>query len=123
MLDVITYTDDLTSLRAWLLANKDNWPEINEDGKIISGKVKVYENGDKSVSMIECETLDFINASPLEILAQGERGVVDPNTLLTGDAITKFESVIDRTPIDITDLDTGEVIETVTPPLSVGVFA
>ena len=73
--------------------------------------------------MIECETLDFINASPLEILAQGERGVVDPNTLLTGDAITKFESVIDRTPIDITDLDTGEVIETVTPPLSVGVFA
>jgi len=78
MYDVITYTSDLPALRLWLAANHSAWPNhigIDENNVyILLDKTPTFENGTHSVSLMRVANLDFINASPLEILSQVPMG-------------------------------------------------
>lgn len=78
MIDVITYTANLPAFRQWLADNHLVWHRYigkDENGVyVLLDKTPTFSNGNHYVSLVRVDNLDFINASPLEILSQVPMG-------------------------------------------------
>lgn len=74
MIDAITYTDNLPAFRQWLADNHATYPKyigIDESvAYVLLSKTPTFSSGNHSISLVRVDNLDFINASPLEILSQ-----------------------------------------------------
>jgi len=83
---VITYTSSKSTLGQWF---EENMPEHiyyadeenQKDPKIKAQKTPTYANGEHSVSHLIVDSLDWIEQSPLEILAACDKGQ-DPFALI-----------------------------------------
>jgi len=99
MIDAITYTSSLPAFRQWLADNAAVWPKhigIDENGAyILLSKTPTFSNGNHSISLVRVESMSFINASPLEILAQCPMGG-NPFTLMDADARQKYSLAYPR---------------------------
>ena len=78
-IDVITYTDSKNTLADWFAENMPGRisyddEEAKEGVRLITNKTPTYSQGNHSVSLIRVDEadLDWIEESPLEILAQGQ---------------------------------------------------
>ncbi len=78
-IDVITYTDSKNTLADWFAENMPDRisyddEEAKEGVRLITNKTPTYSQGNHSVSLIRVGEgdLDWIEESPLEILAQGQ---------------------------------------------------
>jgi len=104
MIDAITYTSDLPALRLWLEANAESYPTsigMDESGAyILLSKTPTFSDGNHSVSLLRVENMAFINASPLEVLAQCPMGG-NPFTLMDADARQKYNLAYPRPVINV----------------------
>ncbi len=81
MKDVISYTDNLPELIAWLIVNADTFPDfiiLDDEGepRLNLDKVPVSYNGDHSVTLLRVDDAAFaaIQVAPVDILAECETG-------------------------------------------------
>lgn len=121
MIDVITYTDNLPALRAWLENKKDLYKEISYDESGVwlnVAKVPTRTNGNHSASLLRVEDTGFLIDAPLEILAMGD----NPHDSLDAYGDSKLELAMNRQEVTYTDPDTEEV-HTYIEPLNIGVIA
>lgn len=123
MIDAITYTNNLPGLKSWLSSNKNIYKEISFDSSGVwmnIAKVPTKVNGSQSVSLVRVDSLDFLNAAPLEILASGPEGM-DIYELLDQPSTDKIEAVLNRQIHEIRE--DGELIGYYTEPFKFGVIA
>lgn len=108
MIYAATYTDNLTAFRQWLFNNKDNYKEIiSSDGVWLNvPMIPTRTNGDRSISFVCVDNMDFIDASPLEVLAWGDnQDDVWQEVLDTPSKKQKLDLAYPRPVIDYTDED------------------
>lgn len=128
MMHVITYTNNYDGFKSWLAANVNNYPAIaqSDDGshKLTYPKMRPFVKGSYSVAICAVDSLDTLNASPLEILGQGVCGTdTCPHMQVAADPtkVAKVQAAGVQDPIPVYD-DNGTQTGTYTPPLNFGGF-
>jgi len=104
MIDAITYTSNLPAFRQWLADNYETWPKhigIDENGAyVLLDKTPTFADGNHSVSLVRVSSLDFITASPLEVLVAVNAGE-DAFSLLSGASKAKYDLAYPRPVINV----------------------